>query len=269
MLFKNKKCSKCQGVYEEVLDECPYCSTPNTRYIELGIPKKIIMLPWLNQLGLFLVGLIGLVVLQYIFSFIFGSALGETNTLALLLANVVPYVLILLGLFATLIFFRKKIFNSFRKPYDFLIGLGFGAGIIGISYLYSNVFLEAINIGVNNNQGTFELLVAQYPVACILIFAIVAPIVEELTYRVGLFSFIFRVNKYLAYAVVILIFGLIHFDFQGDMVIELLNLPNYLIAGFLFCLAYRFSGLAGCLTAHTLNNLISVIVSIILIKYGS
>ena len=268
MLFKNKKCFKCNREYEEVLDECPHCFTPNKDYVELGIPKKLIMLPWLNQIGLFAIGLIGLVIFQILFSIIFSSALGQSNSLAILLSNVIPYILIVLALLFSLITFRKKIFNSFKKPYDFLIGFGFGMIIIGISYLYTNVFLESLNIGSNNNQSTFEMLVTDYPVLTLLIFGIVAPTVEELTYRVGLFSLGYRVNKYVAYVIVIIIFGFIHFDFEGNMTVEFLNLPTYMIAGLLFCLAYRFSGFAGCLTAHTVNNVFSIVATIIMMNYG-
>lgn len=268
MLFKNKNCSKCSREYEEVLDECPYCSTPNKDYVELGIPKKLLMLPYLNQIVLFAIGLIGLVLFQFLFSYIFGSTLGTDSTLALLLTNLVPYVLIVLALLSSLLLYRKKVINSFRKPYDFLIGLAFGAVIIGFNYLYSNFFLELFDVGTNSNQSAFELIVQDYPVVSILIFGLVAPLVEELTYRVGLFTLSYRVNKIVAYIVVIIIFGLIHFDFQGDLKVELLNLPNYCIAGLLFCLAYRFSGLAGCVTAHVLNNVFSIIFTIIYLKYG-
>ena len=268
MLFKNKKCSKCGHLYEEVLDECPFCSTPNKQCGELGIPKKLIMLPWLNQGLLFIIGLVGLVILQILFSSIFGQAFGETSLLAVLLANVVPYFCVVLMLIGSVVLYRKKFFNSFKKPYDFLIGLGFGLILLLLSLLYSNVFLKLFDIGVNNNQKTFESLVASYPVFCLIIFGFVAPLVEEMTYRVGLFSLLYRVNKYVAFVAVIIIFGLIHFDFTGDMKIELLNLPNYLMAGLLFCLAYRFGGLPACLTAHTLNNVVSIVATIIMLKNG-
>lgn len=269
MLFKNKKCSKCGRHYEEILDKCPSCGTANKDYKELGIPRQLVMLPYLNQIGLFVIGLIGLVLLQVLFGVIFQSTIGDSNeSLTLLLTNILPYSTIVLALLASLFFFKDKILQNFKKPYDFLIGLAFGGLIIGFSFLYTNVFLDLFDIGINTNQTTFESFVSDYPIACILIFGLIAPVVEELTYRLGLFSITYRINKVAAYIVVAVIFGLIHFDFFGDVATEFLNLPNYCIAGVLFCLAYRFGGLPGCITAHAFNNVFSIIYTIISLKYA-
>ena len=45
----------------------------------------------------------------------------------------------------------------------------------------------------------------------VILFGIIGPIVEEFGYRVGLFNFLNRTNKIIAYCACGLIFGLIHF----------------------------------------------------------
>ena len=70
---------------------------------------------------------------------------------------------------------------------------------------------------------------------------ILAPFAEEMTYRIGLFSALKRVNLILAFIVTALVFGLIHFDLSGVIqgfntgtegsrkyaINELCNLPLY------------------------------------------
>ena len=73
-------------------------------------------------------------------------------------------------------------------------------------------------------------------------------------------------NVFLAYIVTSLVFGLIHFNFfaTGDALInELLNLPSYVISGFLLTLAYDKFGFACSSVAHIVNNLFSIVVSMI------
>ena len=87
------------------------------------------------------------------------------------------------------------------------------------------------------------------------------PIVEEFTYRYGLFGYVKKHNKTLAYVATILIFALIHFEFTTDvdqLVNELLNLPSYLIGAIVLSIAYdKSDNLVVPIIAHIFNNLIS------------
>ena len=51
---------------------------------------------------------------------------------------------------------------------------------------------------------------------------------------------------------------------KGLDVNELLNLPSYMISGFLLTLAYEKFGLACATTAHVFNNLYGVVVTILM-----
>ena len=112
-------------------------------------------------------------------------------------------------------------------------------------------------------------MVKTYPLLSVLILGFLGPAVEEFTYRVGLFSFLTRVHKALAYAVTIVIFGLIHFDFTAtgaNMVNELIHLPIYMFSGAALCVLYDFMGLSASLSAHVTNNLLSIIPTILLLN---
>ena len=93
---------------------------------------------------------------------------------------------------------------------------------------------------------------------------ILAPIVEELMLRgLGLNSFLSEKNYKTSIILSALIFGLIHFDFgsigTSTFGNEMLNLPDYVIAGLALSFIYDKYGLAASFTTHAANNLFSVI----------
>ena len=55
-------------------------------------------------------------------------------------------------------------------------------------------------------------------------------------------------------------------NYAANLTNELLNMPLYLFAGFAFSFLYDKFGLAASFTSHALNNLVSIISTIILIK---
>jgi membrane protease YdiL (CAAX protease family) len=110
--------------------------------------------------------------------------------------------------------------------------------------------------------------VKNFPLISFINFVLLGPIVEELTYRLGLFSFLKQRNRWVAYIVTVGLFAIIHFNFNQDNIInELLNLPFYATAGLYFCWLYEKQGFAVATIAHITNNLISF-VSILLISEG-
>ena len=128
--------------------------------------------------------------------------------------------------------------------------------------LYST-FLQLIKVtsSDNANEASLQSLQDIYPLTCLIIFGIIGPICEEMTYRVGLFSLFKRKNKVVAYVVTIAVFALIHFNFSLDpdtLVNELLNLPYYMFAAAAFSFTYDKFGFAGSVTAHISNNLLSL-----------
>lgn len=162
-------------------------------------------------------------------------------------------------------------------------GKAYVAGLIGLLLIivFNNVYKSLVEplypITDNVNEESLDSTITMFPVISIFIFGIVGPLVEELTYRVGLYSLLKKKSKILAYILTIIIFASIHFSLESVayaidtgnstwLVNELLNMPTYMFAASVFIYLYDNYGLAGSLSAHMYNNLLSIIGQIILSK---
>ena len=269
-----KKCPYCEKEYPEVSRYCPYCGSPNPNYK----PKEDPKMDYRRQLLLFVVGFIGFQIIGTLLQFVFllvGKANFGSDQNAILkylysapvsmFVNSVTYCIV----FCILLFVSKPglsgLFKSFKNKRNYL------GVIIAIAIIYSfNIFygiilsLTGAKVVDNNNQESLESVITIYPIISLIVFGIIGPACEELTYRVGLFDLLKRKNRYLAFVLTIIIFTLIHFDFgSSTMVNELLNIPYYAAAAFAFTYVYDQYGFSASLTAHIINNMFSIIVSII------
>ena len=119
--------------------------------------------------------------------------------------------------------------------------------------------------GVNNNESSIDSITTIFPLLSLLVFGLIGPICEELTYRVGFFGFFRKINPILGYIFTAILFGFIHFDFQSnDLINELINIPSYIIAGLMLCYIYDYKGIGTSIIAHSLNNVIGILLQIIL-----
>ena len=84
----------------------------------------------------------------------------------------------------------------------------------------------------------------------------------------------------LAYIVTIVLFAFIHFDISSILtglngqgwdafINEIINIPSYLAAAAILTVLYEKFGFASAFVAHASNNLISIVLSIIALSYGS
>ena len=276
MLFGRKNCSECGSNYDIVEATCPACGHENDEFIARGISKTVIWLPIYTQILLFVIGWAGLMALGVIVELII---IYVPNTLRdvdkLMLINTIRYLGVAMGMTGLLIPHLKKFKLHFSKAKPYLLGLAGGAALIAAQIII-NIVIQAIRPTPENaNQTAVENFISYYPLLSILVIGILGPVIEELTYRLGLFTFLKRANKILAYILTVLIFALIHFDFFAGSaeayITELLNLPSYIAAGFLLCLWYDKFGLASSIVAHSFNNLYSIIMPLIILlarKYG-
>lgn len=170
----------------------------------------------------------------------------------------------------------RAIFNKKTIKRSLLTGLVFMGIIYGVSIAWnfiSSLLFMAFKMEAtsNNNQQAIEAMTADYWYILAPLVCIIAPITEELTYRVGLFSALKRVNRVFAYVMTGIIFGLIHFDIEGlitnysnqMLITELLNLPSYVGAGLVLCWAYEEWGVGGSTFAHIFYNTFGFIMGII------
>ena len=277
MLRFSKNCSYCGTKMDSFAEKCPNCEEKNPDPV-IEKEKMAAVYPWWKQILFFVTGWLFFNIVAYPIAFLLG-ALGYGSGAFI---NYTVYLVTFTAMIFVIWNDFHPLFKSFKswKPYVFgiagyilLLILENGWGII------STIIFSLLNIAksTNANEAAVQQVVQTYPFMSLIIFGIIGPICEELTYRVGLFSLTRRVNIVLAYFVSIGVFALIHFDQKSviniildpsqdnlvDLIVELLNLPAYLMAGAVFTFLYHKWGFAASLTAHVTNNSIINILAII------
>ena len=261
MLFQDIECPQCQADFDPALEFCPICQASNPRFKVEKLPKKVLFLHPFAQLGTFLLGFayVGMLAIQLFLVFILRSlSFAQDETLFKTLIFFFTYVLMAIGLFAIPIFTRRQLFFSkFKNKLDYLYGFGYAVTILCLSSIINAIITIFYQMPADNlNQEAAELIAKSYPLLAFFIIGIIGPLCEELTYRVGLYSFFRRINKYLAVFLTAVIFALIHFEFGAEnMAVELVALPSYIISGIVFSIAYEHRGPACSMTAHVLFNI--------------
>ena len=262
MLLNNEKCPNCGTYYDPTLEECPTCHKTNELYTNKKIPSNVMFFHPLVQIGLFLCGFAyaGMLLIQLIMlvpaSFIEDPIFKRTIILFS------AYLVMLGGLVAIAIINKRRFtfLKKFTRYEDYLFAIVYAIGIVVAGIVVSLIISAFHEAGPNSNQDTAVSIATNYPILSFFIFVIFGPICEELTYRVGLYSFLRRINKYLAFVVTVIVFAFIHFDFAAsDMINELTSLPSYLISGLLLTIAYEHRGPACSITTHMVYNLFAFI----------
>lgn len=295
------KCKKCGLLIDNDLITCPYCGydqrtieeekakTPdgiesitkeekpinvNTKREKSGFftfETNCIELTSLQNLIYFLTGLVGLIFISFFLqliarltgSFYFLNSNNSTSAITL------SGYLILFGIMLLISApHLKKFLESFKVKNAILWGLLGGFAVLVISAALNSLLNLIPHQGVNENQESIDSIVGGFPILSVFVLSFLGPICEELTYRVGLFSFLQKRSRILAYIGTSLVFGFIHFSGTGDIINELINLPTYIVAGLIFSYLYEFKGFAASSIAHVANNLFAIVVTIIAAKLG-
>ena len=174
------------------------------------------------------------------------------------------FVLIILILDKT---YFEQTFIAFKDKETYKNGIGYGIVLILASMLVGLITNMFIETSVNVNQNAVNNMILSNPIMSFITVVIMGPIVEEFTYRYGLFGILKAKNKVLAYIVTILLFAFIHFEFTSDPKLlfnEFLNLPSYLVSASVLCIAYdKSDNLAVPIIAHIFNNFISFVMMFI------
>ena len=263
MLIKNKICGKCGNSYDPTKERCPGCLSTNETFESLGIAKNIFWLPFYIELLFFVLGF------SYggrlLFSSIYYSFFESSEELfASFMTNFLTYAtLAILMVGIAFVFDSKQFIKHLKNGKQYLFGLAFfGALIIGSLIIGRIAYVAGAQ--TNENQGIVKKFFESFPVLSFLMMGLFGPICEEFTYRIGLFSFLRRLNRIVAYIITIIVFALIHFSFKQETIVnELLNLPSYLFAGALLCFAYEFKGPMCSITAHCAYNIFSLLLLLI------
>ncbi len=265
---ERRDCPHCGKNIDAYVKHCPHCYE---RVGESILPRRFQNMIFLTDYKLLLFFLIGTVGL-YLFNFLLAQGLGYLkadiqllNTLEGLLSTI-----LVLSIFACILSYDfKEVTASFKKSLYHLrpiiaslIGLGI---IVLFSYAYQGIFiLCGREIADSANQGALVKMVQSQPVLCFFYVVLLAPLLEEITYRVGLFTLFRKRNRYLAYVITIIVFALGHFNFftstSTDLINEFINLPLYIFPAFILTLLYEYEGVSTSTYTHVFNNLISFII---------
>lgn len=162
----------------------------------------------------------------------------------------------------------KPLLQTFKKAESYAHGIKYGVIVIAASIMYS-LLVEQIfgSVSVNENQEVVVTIIKQSPLISFIWIPFIGPLVEELTYRRGLYARLRKINVHIALVLTSVIFGLIHFNFPftengidyAALRVELINLPNYIISGFIFSYAYEKHGFGASSVAHIFNNLFAFV----------
>lgn len=234
-------------------------------------------LSWLHHILLFLVGFFLISILATVVNTLIKPLSDAGNEfLANTLISLIVYVL-MFAIFSLILYTLKslkEIYVDFIKLTPYIKGVFYGFLIIITSVSYSSLVTLIMGPQDSNaNQQAIESVIKAYPFLNFVWIVILGPIVEEYTYRVGLFGGLRKVNRILAYVVSGFIFGFIHFTIpisangivdSQKLLIEFINIPGYVISGLLFAYIYEKEGFATSSLAHITNNLVSFIVTIIM-----
>lgn len=229
-----------------------------------------------KQLFLFFIGWLGLVIAAFIAALLISGIAGlilSPSALDLFLISEGYFTAINFLTYALIFSLMVYLLWPWLKSTIQLRELK-GAWWLGIPFTFAILFSNILMISIydvfgivlesNQNQEAIISLVEATPFLSFITFVFLGPIVEEWTYRLGLFQYLKQKSRWLAYGITLLLFGLIHFDFSApNLTNELLNLPLYSVAGAWFCFLYDRYGLKVAMTAHIFNNFLSVIAILI------
>ncbi|MDO5330341.1 MAG: type II CAAX endopeptidase family protein [Bacillota bacterium] len=272
--FHRTTCAECGESYDSTMSGCPHCHARNAELGESTRFRNDLHVDWIYNIAFLLVGLIGFqiigtIVQLFISPYYQSGALSENE--ANMMVNGIAYGFLFVVL-ALMVYFSRS-WREYLRSYCSLKTWGVAVlgflGLLAASVIWNLIKqLLVESSGDNANQSTIVDLVKLFPAASVLVFGILGPLCEEITYRSGLFSLLKRVNRPFAYIVSAFIFGSIHFDWSclanisenySNFLNELVNLPDYIFAGVILAFVYDRWGIGASSGAHAFNNLYSVI----------
>ena len=213
----------------------------------------------LKTIGTALIILFLYLSLSYFLGFCFGEAFVSKNNListtSLILGNLFILLIIML-------FFVPKLVNDSKSLTKEHLKIAYKNWLIGLVIMYiSNIVILLINKDLATNEATNRAILQQTPIYAILVMVIVAPITEELIFRLSLKN-IFK-NKYIYCIFSGLIFGLMHLT-TATSLMELLFIIPYGALGFFFAKTlYDTDNIYAPIMTHITHNAMIIFILIL------
>ncbi len=181
------------------------------------------------------------------------------------LAIVNTFVDIILIIILIILYFNdlKKEFKIFKKSIKTNMDIAFKYWFIGLMIMcISNIIIGMItNLNTSSNEQAVQSLVSSTPYLMLFTAGILAPIVEELTFRKGTAK-IFK-NKWVYATASGLIFGFLHVVGSNN-ILEYLYIIPYGSLGFFFALTYyETKSIYPSIIMHAIHNTALILLSIL------
>lgn len=175
--------------------------------------------------------------------------------------------------FLAILVFKKEILSQWknlkqRDKKDFFNNVLLGIPILYILSIVGNLLSMILSgtTSTSENQMVMETLIERAPIMMIIIVVISAPILEELIFRLLLFTGFYKWNRWLAYAMSAGLFGLLHVyqPMIDGNISEILMIFPYLFMGIGLCFIYEKSdNIFASMLCHGIINLISAVLILI------
>ena len=194
--------------------------------------------------------------LSYILSYMFYEAFASTNnvirTISLILSNL--FILLIITLF-----FLPKLVNDANKLSKDNLKIAYKNWVLGIIIMYlSNFIILLINKDLAANEATNRAILQQAPIYAIIVMVIIAPITEELIFRLSLRNIFNNRTLYCLFSG--LIFGILHLT----SIKEILFLIPYGSLGFFFAKTlYDTDNIYAPMITHITHNAIIIFMLIL------
>lgn len=162
----------------------------------------------------------------------------------------------------------KKLFKRFWdiKVVKYAFLCAFCMMVFSVVYNSIVEIVFELGVGGNANQENVVDLIKSNALLGFISVVVLAPIVEELTYRYCLFGGVCKYRKWVAYLVAGVAFMAMHGissyvsagGLNSEFLLELVYLPPYLFSGLALSFVYdKSNNLGSSVLAHSLNNLVA------------
>jgi len=166
-------------------------------------------------------------------------------------------------LLVLMVIYHKKLlndFHEFKKDFKKIMDISIKNWVLGlVIMLVSNIVISMIVGNIANNEEMNRALLMSTPIYAIVAMVIIAPITEEIIFRLSPRKAFKRKTTYLIYSG--LFFGAMHL-LSSTSLIEVLYIIPYGALGFMFAKAfYETDNIWASISAHIIHNTVAVAVA--------
>lgn len=199
-----------------------------------------------------------------ILSLILGSLFGnymESKNFWVANFSALAIELVILAIF--IFIYRKKLakdFKNFKKDYKKIMDTSFKNWLLGlVIMLVSNIAISMIVGDIANNEELNRSLLMSTPIYAIIAMVIIAPITEELIFRLSPRKAFTKKIPYLIYSAIF--FGAMHL-LASTSWIEILYIIPYGALGYFFAKSfYETDNIFSSISVHMIHNTIAVLIA--------